>query len=65
MTIDAYIAEVDLVRQAGGDVQVVDLPDRDILGNLHILMFNRNNLQMVQDWLAGKDLARQGWQEDS
>ena len=55
------IGFVDLVRQAGGDVQVVDLPDRGILGNSHMMMMDRNNLQVaqvVQDWLVGKGLAK-------
>jgi len=40
---------------------VVDLPDRGILGNSHMMMMDRNNLQVaqvVQDWLVGKGLAK-------
>lgn len=52
---------VDLVRKAGGSVDVMDLPDRGIAGNSHMLMMDRNNLvvaQLIQDWLAGKGLVK-------
>lgn len=51
----------DLVRKAGGSVDVVDLPDRGIKGNSHMMMMDHNNLEvaaLVQDWLASKGLWR-------
>ena len=47
------------IRAAGGSVDVVDLPDRGIKGNSHMMMMDRNNEQVaavVQDWLAHKTL---------
>jgi len=55
------VAFVDKVKQAGGSVEVVDLPDRGIMGNSHMLMMDRNNqqvAQLIQDWLVGKGLAK-------
>ena len=52
---------VNAVKQAGGSVEVVDLPEHGIHGNSHMLMMERNNLQiagLVQDWLAGKGLVK-------
>ncbi|MCC7281799.1 MAG: esterase [Acetobacteraceae bacterium] len=46
-------------KAAGADVTVVDLPERGITGNSHMLMMDRNNeavAQVVQDWLASKGL---------
>lgn len=47
------------LREAGGSVDVVTLPERGIRGNSHMMMMDRNNdavAQVVQDWLAGKGL---------
>ena len=55
------VAFVDKVKQAGGTVDVVDLPDRGITGNSHMLMMDRNNgqvAQLIQDWLAAKGLTK-------
>ena len=52
---------VERVRQAGGSVDVVDLPERGIRGNSHMMMMDRNNLevaQVIEDWLKGKGLVR-------
>ncbi len=49
----------DAVRAAGGGVDVVDLPERGIHGNSHMMMMDHNNEQVaavVQDWLAAKAL---------
>jgi pimeloyl-ACP methyl ester carboxylesterase len=49
----------DAVRAAGGSVDVVDLPERGIRGNSHMIMMDRNSdqvAQLVQDWLASKGL---------
>ncbi|WP_439550925.1 esterase [Falsiroseomonas sp.] len=49
----------EAVRAAGGSVDVVDLPERGIRGNSHMLMMDRNGDQaagVIQDWLASKGL---------
>lgn len=38
-------------NKAGGRVEVVSLPDIGINGNSHMLMMDKNSLQ-VADWLA-------------
>jgi pimeloyl-ACP methyl ester carboxylesterase len=51
----------EAVRAAGGSVDVVDLPERGIRGNSHMIMMDRNSdevAQLVQDWLASKGLYR-------
>ena len=47
------------VRAAGGSVDVIDLPERGIKGNSHMMMMDHNNEQVaavVQDWLVSKGL---------
>lgn len=49
----------ELVRRAGGSVDVVDLPERGIRGNSHMMMMDHNNLEvagLIQDWLTAKGL---------
>jgi len=49
------------VRAAGGSVDVVDLPERGIRGNSHMIMMDRNSdevAKLVQDWLAARGLWR-------
>ncbi len=49
----------EAVRAAGGSVDVVDLPERGIRGNSHMIMMDRNSDQvagLVQDWLVAKGL---------
>ena len=49
------------VRAGGGSVDVVNLPDRGIPGNSHMMMMDRNNAdvaRVAQEWLAGKGLWR-------
>jgi hypothetical protein len=51
----------EAVRAAGGSVDVVDLPERGIMGNSHMVMMDRNSDQVaavVQDWLVGRGLWR-------
>jgi pimeloyl-ACP methyl ester carboxylesterase len=46
---------------AGADVRVIDLPDIGIKGNSHMMMMDRNNLQiaqLIEDWLREKGLAK-------
>ena len=53
------IAFAEAVRAAGGSVEVVDLPERGMRGNSHMIMMDRNSDQvaeLVQDWLAGRGL---------
>lgn len=47
------------LRGAGGTVEVVNLPERGIRGNGHMLMMERNNAEiaaLIQDWLAARGL---------
>ena len=47
-------------RQAGAQVDVIDLPEHGIKGNSHMLMMDRNNQQiahLIQDWLQRKGLT--------
>jgi pimeloyl-ACP methyl ester carboxylesterase len=49
------------VREAGGSVDVVSLPERGLHGNGHLMMMDRTNqavAQVVQDWLAAQGLWR-------
>jgi pimeloyl-ACP methyl ester carboxylesterase len=49
------------VRAAGGSVDVIDLPAVGIKGNSHMMMMDKNNLQvssLINDWLAKKGLYR-------
>ncbi|MBE9603796.1 esterase [Acetobacteraceae bacterium H6797] len=49
----------EAVRAAGGTVDIVDLPERGIRGNSHMVMMDRNSDQvaaLIQDWLAAKGL---------
>ncbi len=49
------------LREAGGSVDVVALPERGIPGNSHMMMMDRNNqavAQVVQDWLVARGLWR-------
>src|SRR2546425_9850838 len=53
----------DAIARAGGKVDVVDLPNVGIRGNSHLLMMDRNNLEiaaLIQRWLE-----RQGLYQDS
>lgn len=47
-------------RQAGAQVDVINLPDLGFKGNSHLLMMDRNNRQIAQlihDWLARQGLT--------
>ncbi|HYZ32782.1 MAG TPA: esterase [Crenalkalicoccus sp.] len=49
----------EAVRAAGGSVDVVDLPERGIRGNSHMMMMDRNSDEVagvIQDWLAARGL---------
>ena len=50
----------EAVRAAGGNVDVVNLPEVGIKGNSHMLMMDKNNGQvadLIQKWLADKGLV--------
>src|SRR6266853_59831 len=52
---------VNGIAAAGGMVEILDLPKAAIRGNSHMLMMDRNNLQvagLIQDWLAKQGLYR-------
>ncbi|WP_458093624.1 esterase [Roseomonas sp. WA12] len=47
------------VRAAGGTVDVIDLPERGIKGNSHMVMMDRNGDEvaaLIQDWLVAKGM---------
>ena len=49
------------MTKAGADVEVMQLPERGIRGNGHMMMMDRNNQQvaaLIQDWLKSKDLVK-------
>ena len=51
----------DKITAAGGSVDVVNLPAVGIKGNSHMIMIDRNNLevaQLIQDWLVKKGLSK-------
>lgn len=55
------VAFGDAIAKAGGKVEVVDLPNAGIRGNSHMLMMDRNNLEvaaLVQRWLEKNGLYR-------
>jgi pimeloyl-ACP methyl ester carboxylesterase len=51
----------EAITKAGGKVEVVDLPKAGIRGNSHMLMMDRNNLEvaaLIQQWLEQQGLYR-------
>ena len=51
----------DKITAAGGSVDIVELPKIGIRGNSHMLMMDKNNLEVaavIQKWLADKGLVR-------
>ncbi|MCC6779039.1 MAG: esterase [Hyphomicrobiales bacterium] len=50
----------NVLKAAGGSVDVVDLPDVGIKGNSHMVMMDKNSDQvadLIQKWLVGKGVA--------
>ena len=50
-----------LIRDAGGSVDFVNLPEQGIKGNSHMIMMDRNSDEvagLIQNWLAEKKLYR-------
>jgi hypothetical protein len=55
------VAFGEAIAQAGGAVDVVDLPQAGIRGNSHLVMMDRNNLEvaaLIQLWLEKQGLYR-------
>lgn len=55
------VAFADAIRAAGGSVDVVDLPKVGIKGNSHLVMMDKNNLEvadLIQKWLEKKGLTK-------
>ena len=55
------IAFAEAVRAAGGSVDVIDLPQTGIKGNSHMIMMDKNNIEVadvIQKWLEGKGLTK-------
>jgi len=52
---------VNGIAAAGGKVEILDLPNAGMRGNSHMLMMDRNNLQvagLIQQWLEKQGLYR-------
>jgi hypothetical protein len=50
----------EAIRAAGGNADVVNLPEAGIKGNSHMLMMDKNNgrvADLIQKWLADKGLV--------
>jgi len=55
------VAFAEAMRAAGAKVEVVDLPQAGIRGNSHMVMMDRNNLEvaaLIQRWLEQQGLYR-------
>jgi pimeloyl-ACP methyl ester carboxylesterase len=56
----AALAYADAMREAGGKIEVVSLPERGIKGNSHMMMMDKNNqavLDVIAKWLVDNGLA--------
>ena len=54
---------VDKLKAAGGDAEMMYLPARGIKGNSHMLMQDRNNLQLadlILTWIDGQTFTDRG-----
>ena len=52
---DSCATFIERVNQAGGDAELLYPPERGIFGNSHMLMQDRNSLQiadLILDWIA-------------
>jgi pimeloyl-ACP methyl ester carboxylesterase len=55
------VAFADAMRAAGASVDVIDLPKAGIHGNSHMMMMDKNNIEvadLIQNWLDAKGLTR-------
>jgi pimeloyl-ACP methyl ester carboxylesterase len=51
----------EAIVKAGGKIDVIELPKAGFKGNSHMLMMDKNNLEvakLIQDWLAANGLYR-------
>jgi pimeloyl-ACP methyl ester carboxylesterase len=58
-----FLAFADKIRAAGGAIEVIDLPERGIAGNSHMIMMDRNSDEvaaLIQSWLAARGLWSAG-----
>lgn len=52
---NACLAAVNAIKSAGGRAELILLPERDIKGNSHMMMMDKNNLQVADviiQWLS-------------
>ncbi len=50
----------EVLKAAGGSVDIYDLPDMGLKGNSHMIMMDKNSDQvadLIQKWLVGKGLG--------
>ena len=60
MGIHLDMAYATAIRSAGGDADLLDLPDIGIKGNTHLVMMDRNSDQVaevIQKWFERKGLV--------
>jgi len=58
---DVYPKYFKHMKALGAPIDWIDLPDRGIRGNTHLLMMDRNSrevAQVVQDWMTARGLMR-------
>jgi hypothetical protein len=51
----------DAIKQAGGRPDLINLPDIGIKGNSHMMMMDKNNLEIagvIQKWLTEKGFVQ-------
>ena len=47
----------EVLRKAGGSIDIVDLPDSGLKGNSHMVMMDKNNADvadLIQKWLVAR-----------
>ena len=58
---DIYPKYYELMKGLGAPIDWIDLPERGITGNTHLLMMDRNSrevAQAVQDWMTSRGLMK-------
>ena len=58
--VDGLFEVQSILKAAGGTVDWINLPDIGIKGNGHMMMQDKNNMQVaevIQKWLVSKGLA--------
>ena len=59
----ANVKMAAIAKSVGGDVEIINLPERGVKGNSHFMMMERNNAEIadiVEKWLEGKSLVVSG-----